>query len=81
MAKLGAILLRPSLRPLRAKVDPEVYGGAYLVGLRGLPVIAHGSSGRLAIRNAILYGASGARNQVIERLTEQLGRRRATAEA
>jgi fatty acid/phospholipid biosynthesis enzyme len=37
-------------------------------------VIAHGSSSRVAIRNAILHGAHGARNEVVQRLTEQLGR-------
>jgi glycerol-3-phosphate acyltransferase PlsX len=80
-AKAGAVLLKPALQPLREKVDPEAYGGAYLVGLRGVSVIAHGRSSRVAIRSAILHGADGARNRVVEELTEQLGRRRAAAEA
>jgi glycerol-3-phosphate acyltransferase PlsX len=80
-AKAGAVLLKPALQPLREKVDPEAYGGAYLVGLRGVSVIAHGRSSRTAIRNAILHGANGARHQVVEQLTEQLARRRAAAEA
>ena len=33
--KLGGLLLRPKLRPLRDKVNPETYGGSYLIGLRG----------------------------------------------
>ena len=49
-SRIGAGLFRPALRPLRDKIDPEFYGGAYLVGLRGLSVIAHGSSSRVAIR-------------------------------
>ena len=45
-------------------------------------MIAHGSSSRVAIRNAILHGAHGARNEVVQRLTDQLGRgARAAAEA
>jgi phosphate acyltransferase len=81
-AKIGAGLFRSALRPLRHKIDPENYGGAYLIGLRGLSVIAHGSSSRVAIRNAILHGAHGARNEVVQRLTDQLGRgARAAAEA
>jgi fatty acid/phospholipid biosynthesis enzyme len=45
-------------------------------------VIAHGNSSRVAIRNAILHGAHGSRNQVIQRLSDQLGRpARAAAEA
>jgi phosphate acyltransferase len=78
-AKLGAGLFKSALRPLRDKIDPEGYGGAYLVGLRGLSVIAHGSSSRVAIRNAILHGAHGARNEVVQRLTDQLGRKARTA--
>ena len=73
-ARIGATLLKPSLRPFQRKSDPEAYGGAYLVGLRGISVIAHGTSKRGAIRNAILYGASGARNDVVGRLSRHLAR-------
>ena len=44
-----------SVRPpgdSRSRLDPETYGGGYLLGLRGLVVIAHGSSSH-AIANAI----------------------------
>ena len=44
--KLGGALIRPAARRLRTRLDPDTYGGAYLLGLRGLAVIAHGSSGR-----------------------------------
>jgi glycerol-3-phosphate acyltransferase PlsX len=77
-ARIGATLLKPSLRPFQRKADPEAYGGAYLVGLRGIAVIAHGASSRIAIRNAILYGANGARNDVVGRLSERLARQAST---
>ena len=81
-SRIGAGLFKHALQPLRDKIDPEGYGGAYLVGLRGLSVIAHGSSSRVAIRNAILHGANGAETRSCERLTDQLGRgARAAAEA
>jgi phosphate acyltransferase len=76
--KVGGALLRPRLRPLRERVDPDTYGGAYLVGLRGLSVIAHGTSGRVAVRNAILNGAVGARMGVVEQLEARLGRKART---
>src|SRR5262249_56166316 len=41
--KLGGLLIRPAARHLRTRLDPETYGGAYLLGLRGLAVIAHGN--------------------------------------
>jgi glycerol-3-phosphate acyltransferase PlsX len=70
--KLGGLLVRPAARRLRARLDPETYGGAYLLGLRGLVVIAHGNSSRRAIANAVRLAAQGARGGVVERLAERL---------
>src|SRR5204862_6906 len=52
--------------------DPDTYGGAYLLGLRGLAVIAHGNSSRRAIANAIRLGARGVDHRVVERLAERM---------
>jgi glycerol-3-phosphate acyltransferase PlsX len=73
--KLGGALIRPAARRLRTRLDPETHGGAYLLGLRGLVVIAHGSSGRTAIANAIRLAARGAEHRVVERLAERLPER------
>ena len=73
--KLGGFLIRPAARRLRARLDPDTYGGAYLLGLRGLAVIAHGNSGRKAIANAIRLAARGADHRVVERLSERLPER------
>lgn len=70
--KLGGLLIRPGARRLRNRLDPETYGGAYLLGLRGLVVIAHGSSSRIAIANAIRLAARGVEHGVVERLQERL---------
>jgi glycerol-3-phosphate acyltransferase PlsX len=70
--KLGGLLIRPAVRRLRARLDPDTYGGAYLLGLRGLAVIAHGNSSRTAIANAIRLAARGAEHGVVERLSERL---------
>jgi phosphate acyltransferase len=70
--KLGGLLIRPGARHLRARLDPETYGGGYLLGLNGLVVIAHGSSSRVAIANAIRLGARGVEHRVVERLQERL---------
>jgi glycerol-3-phosphate acyltransferase PlsX len=51
--KLGAMLLRPALRTIKRKTDPETYGGAPLLGANGLVFIGHGSSSRVAVANAI----------------------------
>ena len=70
--KLGGLLIRPAARSLRKRLDPDTYGGAYLLGLRGLVVIAHGSSSRTAIANAITLGARGAAGNVVERVAARL---------
>jgi len=70
--RLGGLLIRPGARRLRQRLDPETYGGGYLLGLNGLVVIAHGSSSRVAIANAIRLGARGVEHRVVERLQERL---------
>jgi phosphate acyltransferase len=70
--KLGGLLIRPAARALRSRLDPDTYGGAYLLGLRGLVVIAHGNSSRTAVANAIRYAALGVRAGVVERVGERL---------
>jgi glycerol-3-phosphate acyltransferase PlsX len=73
--KLGGLLIRPAARRLRHRLDPDTYGGAYLLGLRGLAVIAHGNSSRTAIANAIRLAARGADNKVVDRLEARLPQR------
>jgi phosphate acyltransferase len=73
--KLGGFLIRPAARRLRKRFDPATYGGAYLLGLRGLAVIAHGNSGPDAIANAIRLAARGVEHGVVERLAERLPER------
>jgi glycerol-3-phosphate acyltransferase PlsX len=73
--KLGGLLIRPAARRMRTRLDPDTYGGAYLLGLKGLAVIAHGNSGRRAIASAIRLAARGAENRVVERLGESLPER------
>jgi phosphate acyltransferase len=73
--KVGGLLVRPAARALRERLDPDTYGGAYLLGLRGLVVIAHGNSSRAAIANAIRYAALGVSGGVVERVAGRLAGR------
>ena len=52
--KLAAGVLRPRLVGVRDRVDPENYGGSYLLGVGGTVVIGHGNSRARGVRNAIL---------------------------
>jgi glycerol-3-phosphate acyltransferase PlsX len=71
--KLGGLLIRPAARRLRTRLDPDTYGGAYLLGLRGLAVIAHGNSSRRAIANAVRLAARGVEHDVVGRLAQRVG--------
>jgi phosphate acyltransferase len=73
VGKLGGLLIRPAARRLRKRLDPDTYGGAYLLGLRGLAVIAHGNSSRRAITNAVSLAARGVERDVVGRLAQNLG--------
>ena len=61
---LGALLLKGAFRALKSQMDPEVYGGAPLLGVPGAVVIAHGSSTHKAIYYAVKAGVAAATNDV-----------------
>lgn len=71
-AKAGGLLLRPALRGLRDAIDPEAQGGAFLLGLRRLGVVPHGSFGAGGIARAIELAARGVRADVVGRTHERL---------
>jgi glycerol-3-phosphate acyltransferase PlsX len=62
----GVVL--PRLLELRERFDPEVYGGAHLLGTRGTVVIAHGSSSRVAVANALVMASEGAARGMVEQM-------------
>jgi glycerol-3-phosphate acyltransferase PlsX len=57
LASLGGLLMRPALGGLRRELHPDSTGGAILLGLRGIAVVGHGSSGADGIANAIRLAA------------------------
>lgn len=52
-AKIGGILVRPTLRKIKKLLDPEEEGAAPLLGINGLVFIGHGRSNEIAIKNAV----------------------------
>ena len=74
--RLGGLLIRPAARRLRERLDPDTYGGAYLLGLQGLSVVAHGNSSRGAIANAIRLATRGVERDVVGRLAALMPERR-----
>jgi glycerol-3-phosphate acyltransferase PlsX len=76
----GGLLLRPALGGLRAQLDPNAVGGAILLGLRGVAVVAHGSSTAEGIANAVRLAARSVRERAVERTAEALTEAGATRE-
>ena len=67
VSKLGGLLIRSRLGELRERLDPEAVGGAYLLGLRKLAVVCHGSSSSRAIASAVELAARGVEEDVAGR--------------
>ncbi|MEN9674723.1 MAG: hypothetical protein RIS76_619 [Verrucomicrobiota bacterium] len=77
LRKLGALLASGGLRRIKERMNPETYGGAPVLGLRGSVVKIHGSAKRLALKNAILQSTRA----VNQRLNDEIVREIARAEA
>jgi glycerol-3-phosphate acyltransferase PlsX len=76
---LGALLLRPALRRMKRRVDYEEYGGAPLLGVNGVVIVAHGRSGPRAIRNAIRVAHQAAEAQLTAAIAGGVAERTAVA--
>jgi glycerol-3-phosphate acyltransferase PlsX len=74
VAAAGGLLMRPALGSLRRQLDPDTTGGAILLGLRGVAVVGHGSSGPEGIANAIRLAARAVEVGAVERTAELLDR-------
>ena len=64
-AKLGGLLLAPAVKSLRDQIDPEGPGGAYMLGLRQIGVVAHGRFSAKGFARAIEVAAQGVQEDVI----------------
>ncbi len=74
MAKFGGLLIRPALRGLKKKLNPDAYGGALLLGVRAPFFICHGSSKANAIKNAIGAAVDGVERNICNRIAENIAK-------
>ena len=72
--KLGGMLIRPGVRELRARVDWREFGGAPLLGIDGIAVIAHGRSDARAMKNAIRVTRDAVENQLVGKIRAEVGK-------
>jgi len=66
--KLAAMVLRPALLKVRARIDFAEYGGAPLLGVDGVAIVAHGRSDARAIFNAVRVARDAARGGVVQQI-------------
>ena len=70
--RVGYLLSRQAYRRFRKRVDPAEYGGAPLLGLKGLCVVGHGRSSPKAVRNGVAMAARGVTDGLLTRLTREI---------
>lgn len=71
-SKMGALLVKPALKQTLKAFDLEQYGGAPLLGLKGLVVKTHGSSKANEIKNSILQCITFTEQRISERIREKV---------
>jgi glycerol-3-phosphate acyltransferase PlsX len=73
-AKVGALLSRQAFNEFRRRLDYREYGGAHLLGVRGVCIIGHGSSNDRAIFNGIRVAYESAKGGVIQSIEAEFAR-------
>ena len=73
-SKVGGLLSRRAFRNFKKRVDYSEYGGAPLLGVRGVCIICHGGSSANAIKNAIRVAAEFAEARINEKIERERAR-------
>ena len=71
-SKLGGFMLRPALKELWRKMDYTEYGGAPLLGVRGVCIISHGSSNEKAVKNAIRVAHESVAGNIVGAIADRI---------
>ena len=70
--KIGGALVKPALKNVMGKFDTAEYGGAPLLGLKGLVVKIHGSSTHAEMKNAILQCVDFTEQKINDKIKDQI---------
>jgi len=70
--KLGGLLVRDGLHRVKQRVDYTEYGGAPLLGVKGVSIISHGSSNHKAIYNALRVAMEAEKHQVVSTIAANI---------
>jgi len=72
LGRIAGLLARKPLTQMKRKFDYEEYGGAPLLGIRGVGMVCHGGSSAKAIKNAIKLASQYVGSRVLEKMNLQL---------
>ncbi|MCD8152408.1 MAG: phosphate acyltransferase, partial [Clostridiales bacterium] len=72
-SKIGGLLIKPALKQTLKEFDASRYGGAPLLGCKGLVVKMHGSSTAVEVKNAILQCVLFKQQGINEKIMEHIG--------
>lgn len=72
--KIGGLLSKPAFARVRAEMDPDEVGGAPLLGVNGVVIIAHGRSNAFAMQQAIGQARRVAEKQVVAAIEESIAK-------
>src|SRR3989440_15915 len=72
--KLGGLLIRGPVQKIRSRIDWREFGGAPLLGIDGVAVVAHGRSDATAMKNAIRVAKEAVEQNLVGRVSEAVGR-------
>jgi glycerol-3-phosphate acyltransferase PlsX len=71
-SKIGFFFLKSSIKRIRKRMDYSEYGGALLLGVNGIVIIAHGGSNRKAIKSAINLSKKFIKENVLGKISEEI---------
>jgi glycerol-3-phosphate acyltransferase PlsX len=72
--KVGGVLIRPGVRKIRERIDWREFGGAPLLGIDGVAVVAHGRSDARAMKNAVRVTRDAVQNGLVGKIRAEVGR-------
>ena len=72
ITKFAGLLAKPALKRFKKKLDYAEYGGAPLLGVKGVSIIGHGRSDQRAVRNAIRAALRAAEHNLHEHIQERV---------
>lgn len=74
ISAIGLLFLKPAFKRFKKNFDYDEYGGAFLLGVNGVSIVAHGSASSIAIKNAIKTAHTACTHRIVNEIEHHLTR-------